>query len=117
MCTNAHMHTAPTMTGEVLTIMNYRNAFIFLGEEVGGEPYTHIWHASWICLLVNYLLSIVCGRSRRSMMLEYPTPYLLFPNISTFRIQLKDHPPVKSCLTYVHVTQLTRNRGPGMVSE
>lgn len=75
------------MTGESSDNYELSKLFLyFLGEEVGGEPYTHIWHASWICLFGELsIVYCVCGRSRRSMMLEYPTPYLLFPNISTFQ--------------------------------
>ena len=114
------MHTCThTMTGKSSDNYELLKLFLyFLGEEVGGEDYTQIWHASWICLYGKLsIIYCVCGRSRRSMMLEYPTPHLLFPNISTFQDPAQGSSPseVTSHLCTCYYTY--RSHGPGMVSE
>ena len=121
-CQSTHTHThthTHTMAGKSSDNYELLKLFLYLlGEEVGSEDYTQIWHASWIYLYGELpIFYFVCGRSLRSMMLEYPTPHLLFPNVSTF------HDPAQGsslCEVMSHLCTCYytySSHGPGMVSE
>ena len=73
MCTKVHMHAhthTHTMAGKSSDNYELLKLFLYLlGEEVGSEDYTQIWHASWICLYGELsIFYFVCGRNLRSMM-------------------------------------------------